>query len=222
MLISHKNKFIFIKPPKTASTSIEAALRQSCGKNDVVTRISEDKKIPNICKHGPRNYNQYGVLMLKLTQHVLPIEVKAADPKIWKGYFKLTVVRNPWDRQVSSFWQQKKRKLEHCLFLKRRFTGWVNSGCPTRGNDHPWGNEKYYFYDNGVPIEYDFVMRFENIIEDFKKVCCLLDLTYHSLPKMKTNTRLSKKHYSHYYSIATKELVGRKNQKTIKYFGYEF
>ena len=37
MIISHTHKFILLKSLKTAGTSIEAALSQACGGQDVVT-----------------------------------------------------------------------------------------------------------------------------------------------------------------------------------------
>ena len=37
MIISHKHKFIFLKTIKTAGTSIQAALEEHCGKDDIIT-----------------------------------------------------------------------------------------------------------------------------------------------------------------------------------------
>ena len=39
MILSHKNKFIFIKSFKTASTSLEIALSKYCGEKDIITPI---------------------------------------------------------------------------------------------------------------------------------------------------------------------------------------
>ena len=51
MIISHKYKFIFIKPEKTAGSSLEIALSKYCDHNDIITTIGEEyirKKIPNL------------------------------------------------------------------------------------------------------------------------------------------------------------------------------
>ena len=40
MIISHKYKFIFFKVSKTAGTSIEIALSEFCGPDDIITPIS--------------------------------------------------------------------------------------------------------------------------------------------------------------------------------------
>ena len=42
MIVSHKNRFIFLKTRKTAGTSIEISLRPYCGPDDIITRITED------------------------------------------------------------------------------------------------------------------------------------------------------------------------------------
>ena len=43
MIISHTHQFIFIKSAKTAGTSIEAALSNSCIENDIVTPLYDYK-----------------------------------------------------------------------------------------------------------------------------------------------------------------------------------
>ena len=37
MIISHENEFIFFKPLKSAGSSVEFALGNQCGKNDILT-----------------------------------------------------------------------------------------------------------------------------------------------------------------------------------------
>lgn len=39
MIISHEHKFIFLKTRKTAGTSVELALRQLCGPDDIIAPI---------------------------------------------------------------------------------------------------------------------------------------------------------------------------------------
>jgi len=40
MIISHEHKFIFLKTKKTAGTSIELALSELCGLDDVITPLT--------------------------------------------------------------------------------------------------------------------------------------------------------------------------------------
>ena len=41
MIISHSNRYIFVKSQKTAGTSIEAALSRYCADNDMVTPLGD-------------------------------------------------------------------------------------------------------------------------------------------------------------------------------------
>ena len=69
MIISHRHKFIFLKAQKVAGTSVEVALAQHCGEDDIVTSISafnpqwnEDRyahpgkepSLPTYVRHGAR------------------------------------------------------------------------------------------------------------------------------------------------------------------------
>lgn len=56
MIISHKHKFIFIKPEKTAGSSLEIALSKYCGQEDIITTLGEEYIRKNLGYLGPRNY----------------------------------------------------------------------------------------------------------------------------------------------------------------------
>jgi hypothetical protein len=42
MMICHRQKFLFLKTEKTVGTTIEAALSELCGPQDVITPFRED------------------------------------------------------------------------------------------------------------------------------------------------------------------------------------
>ena len=57
MIVSHKNKFIFLKTRKTAGSSIEIALSKHCGPEDIITQIapSEEKMRLDMGYRGRQN-----------------------------------------------------------------------------------------------------------------------------------------------------------------------
>ena len=58
MILSHKNRFLFIKNTKVAGTSVEMALSSFCGENDIITPISVKDELERIEKYNSfcRNY----------------------------------------------------------------------------------------------------------------------------------------------------------------------
>ena len=100
MIISHTHKFIFIKPLKTAGTSVEAALSQFCSNNDIVTSLNDywfnrDKNGEWV--HKSMNEGEFH-------QHDDAQTIKKRIPsEIWDNYLKFSMTRNPWDRTLSYF-----------------------------------------------------------------------------------------------------------------------
>lgn len=43
MIVSHKHKFVFIRPKKVAGSSVETALREFCGKEDIATKVRSEE-----------------------------------------------------------------------------------------------------------------------------------------------------------------------------------
>jgi len=106
MIISHKYKFIFIKPTKVAGTSIEVALAKHCGNKDIVTPVTKYSPDSDSEKysHPAKNYTGF-------YNHISPEEIKGkVGEEIYDNYFKFTIVRNPWDLAVSRYWWEEKKK----------------------------------------------------------------------------------------------------------------
>ncbi len=115
MIISHTHKFIFIKSLKTAGTSIEAALSQHCGGNDVVVPINAFAH--NLDESGNPIHKGMNAdeVYRTIGQHVDAATIRAREPaEIWNGYFKFSITRNPWDRALSYFfWDRRKDPAIH-------------------------------------------------------------------------------------------------------------
>src|SRR4026208_1557900 len=60
MIVSHTDKFIFLKTKKTAGTSIELALSELCGSDDVITPLTEIDEAQREGKRGAQNWRLDG------------------------------------------------------------------------------------------------------------------------------------------------------------------
>jgi hypothetical protein len=110
LIVSHEHRFIFLKTRKTAGTSIELALSQVCGPDDVITPLAEADEIVRreLGGRGPQNHTK-PTLRRNAHAHLPAIPVrKIVGPEVWDDYRKLTVERNPWDAVVSLyFWHYR-------------------------------------------------------------------------------------------------------------------
>lgn len=233
MIISHTHKFIFIKSFKTAGTSIDTALSNYCSANDIVTPLNDFRHNRNEkgeFLHKAMNADAYIKLDLPNLQHVeAKIIKKMETPEVWNNYFKFSIARNPWDRAISYFyWNTRnnpaltpKKKFYHHLGvpfdevsqLRKLFSEYIkNTKLPS--------NDPFYVIDNELCV--DSVIRYENLIEDFRNICTKLGLPKIDLPRLKGGIRPGGHHYSEYYDEETREIVAEQHKNDIRLFGYKF
>jgi len=194
----------------------------------VILVISNKNKFAFI--HIPRTAGTSINLVLKkycgeFVKHQSIIDVKRKLKNNFDSYLKFCVVRNPWDRAVSTYeWgiqmvsPYKKRPFWENLGFKE----WAIHEFGTNGNHFAYKEQLQpqldWITDNNGEVSVDFIGRFENLIEDWKLICekCgFLD----KLPHKHDTTR---KKYQGYYDDETKELISKYFQKDIEYFGYEY
>lgn len=127
MIISHSKKFIFIKSNKTASTSLQVFLSQFLDKNqDIISKgLKEDnKKIYELS--GIKNQDWAFYPKKKFIEKILFFNkkkkfnhdtsikdiIKFYGEEMINNYYKITIVRNPFDQIVSSInWHNYYRKV---------------------------------------------------------------------------------------------------------------
>ena len=101
MLISHSNRFIFIKTVKTAGTSVEAFLEPFCCppghrvEHWTPTLISDYGVVGQ--RWPENNLNNFGFY-----NHMPAVEIRDRCPQ-FDEYTRITVVRDPYDRAISYF-----------------------------------------------------------------------------------------------------------------------
>ena len=199
MIISHKHKFIFFKSMKAASTSLEVSLTSVCGADDVITEISYEG----------------------LTGYEHP--VKNDDGffnHIWENYYKISSVRNSWDKLVSHWcWRQREDWLPR-YGNKRRGkqsfgeyleTDEIFKWTPELVNLSEWLSV------NGE-ICTDFLIRFEHLNKDFSSLCAILNISPAALPQAKSGFRKDRKPYWKYYGERQKEIAAKRCETDIKNF----
>lgn len=233
VIISHTHKFIFIKSFKTAGTSVESILSTHCSGEDIVTPLNDyhhnrDEKGQLI--HKSMNAEEYIRLNLPNLQHVDALTIKTrVPPEVWVSYFKISIARNPWDRAVSSFYWEKRN--DPMLNPKKKFYNYLGVPFDELGHlrklfsafvktDQSPNNDRFYTIDDQLCV--DYVIRYETLPEDYRKLCRRLGLPIIDLPRLKGGVRKGRYHYSDYYDEETKDIVAKKHKNDIRLFQYKF
>jgi len=211
-MISHKYKSIFLHIPKAAGTSVERFLRQI------------DSEIPQkiLRKRGFSHF---------LNDHL--------------DYYVFSFVRNPYDRFVSAWkWGELKFSKEGNLpfYQKSRSVSFEEYVLLTtdldyrKDNQNLWSeydeyhtlpqfeffphlNGGHYFTDEINPeFTCDFIGKFENLNQDFNKVCSSIGATELKLPHA-YNSKTFKQ--PHQWTNELKEKVYSFYKKDFEFFSYE-
>jgi hypothetical protein len=200
-MISFQKRFLFVHIPKTAGNSIQTILRHYSEDEIVALRAEQD----GIERFGLRNPSY------KIKKHSTLAEYRAALGEArFRDLYKFTCVRNPWDRMVSYYfgttqlvetWNRKEfRKLILRALSVRDYLQL------DKGEADPFGN-------------IDYIMRFENLADDFRAVSTRLGIPDAPLPQY---NRSNREHYSKYYDAELCELIRKRFAPEINRFGYAF
>ena len=200
-MISIQKRFLFVHIPKTAGNSIQSVLRDY-SEDELVALRSEQDGVERFGLRNPR---------YKIKKHSTLAEYRAALGETQFGnLYKFTCVRNPWDRMVSYYftprqntaaWDRKKFR----TIIVKALSAAEYLGL-NQDKEDPFQNVNY-------------IMRFENLVDDFRIVCRALDISPATLPQY---NRSNREHYSSYYDDELRELVRARFAAEIERFGYTF
>lgn len=263
MIISHKYKFIYIKTSKTASTSIEIALSGILDEKsqDVATTLApEDQEIRNKLgflgptnhkKHTSENrglatsgrFNVRNLLDRQIWRPHTQLKELEMNKKIWneiKEYEVVTSIRNPFDRLVSAyFWNQRKRPFPKLSLIgtgtfSHQIKGYIKDqlgGYDKNFQEFIFGNKKSLLEDVSLrgEIKVNSWIRFESLNYDLNKLTEKLKIDY-DLSKVvtsihaKNNFRKDSLPYQFFYlsNPGTREYVEKLCAKEIDMFSYQF
>jgi len=163
-------------------------------------------------------------LGLPQQKHFTALELKKKfGDKRWNKKFKFAFVRNPWDKVVSHYHYRYRRNEQGIKEDNIDFKQWVKLTYKEK-------NPKYYnipkmfapqmdwITDGNGKIIIDFIGRFENLNQDFKKICKTIGKKM-ELPHLRKS---SHKPYQQYYDNKNRELIEIIFKKDIEKFGYKF
>ena len=230
VIVSHEHKFIFLSTRKTAGTSIELALRQLCGPDDIITPLLEDGEATDTAGRAAQNWVVHSwwqssrpfrkrAWFRKKAQdygfycHIPAKRAKALlnDNRIWRGYFKFAFDRNPWDRQVSAYhfrYRRTNNPPSFSRYMQRRHRPWVN-------------NYEIYSIDGDVCV--DFVGRYESLEQELRRALSQIGIAFEQeLPRAKGNFRPNGRNYREYYDDEEPELIRKWYAPEIDLLDYEF
>lgn len=204
MPISDEHSIIFLHIPKTGGSTIENLLDiREAGDNFFCgTYVTSDIT--------PQHYPY------KKLRSLVP-------PGKWDTYFKFTIVRNPWERLVSTYFNNK-RGINTFEAFVRLLAGLFEQhpglhdgnvdGCKvvqrySLGHVLP----QHLFIGEGVEV-----FRFEN----FQDVAKMLLKRIGTEKPIEHCMRSRHEHYSKYYTLELQEIVGHLYKKDIELLGYQF
>jgi Sulfotransferase family len=225
MIISHKHRFIFLRTEKTAGTSLEFALAPFCGPEDILTGTNPRVALRLGLK--PRKSLRYlpirGALRRSLPQyfglhtHAPAAQVKAfVSDRIFNSYYKFAVERNPWDRQVSLYYQRAQRYLTP----PRDFNRDMNSALYR--SFHYTRLRNWEVYTIGDQIVVDEVIRYETLAQGLATVLGKLGLPGDIEIDSRRSGYRPSCHYRDFYIPRTQQLIADWYSKEIAAFDYHF
>lgn len=226
VLISHPNKFIFVKTKKSASTSIEECLEYyligvpSAGFGEASPeRISFDSYVSARGRVKVPNF---------MAPHISTRElVRLLGAERLASYRKVSCVRNPWDQVVSFFWWRLRRhpywisvaSTAPIMILKLWFSIWYFTNTAKIKN---LSFTQQLSLNGELPPFH--IIRYESAEADLKE---LLKALGHStkdiyLPRRKSNIRSRPEPFQKYYFNFVRNSVSRIRRQDLAKFGYQW
>jgi hypothetical protein len=200
-MISFQKRFLFVHIPKTAGNSIQSALRDYSEDQLVALRKEQD------------GIERFGLLnpKYKIKKHSTLAEYRdALGHDEFCRLYKFTCVRNPWDRMVSYYFTPTQSPE---TWDRKKFRKIISKAVSVadylrldQDEEDPFANV-------------DYIIRFENLTDDFRTVCGTLGISPATLPRY---NRSSREHYSKYYDEELRHLVRTRFAAEIERFGYAF
>lgn len=185
-MISQEHNTIFIHIPRNAGGSISQAL------------YGEDYK-------SPTQEN-----MLK--KHASIKDIKNQNIKGYENYYKWTIVRNPWERELSMYYakQQRLTFVQHLRMNVKPFT---------KIHHYPYGNQVDYIMVDDY-IELDQIVRMEFINDSWPIVC--KNIGFKNITLKTVNESINAQEYGSLYDQEAIDIVAEIRKRDIEFLNYDY
>ena len=247
MLINPEKQFLFFKPLKYAGTSVEHALLNASGADSLCAGSMDG--FDNV-EYEQRNNVFYvdGEKQLRFAQHTYPelFFSRIGNPDFFKEFYKISMVRNPWDALVSYYWwcvrnpdnfpsayidlindddshRDIQMKFETLITVASSYM--FDPIAEAIGFDEDIASPLIFFTEANSKFfldDIDYYIRFENIENDFTVLCDRLSIDRLQLPRHKSNLKKAKFHYSVYYTDWIKRHIKDSFYNLIEQYDYKF
>ena len=176
-MIFFKNlKLIFIKAGRVGGSSFEVALSKFAKNDDIITPIHREEVRAKMGFAKPQNFentlvDSFNVSKILFLKHLIGISkprrfynhMSAAEIKkklgeaLWEKSFKISIIRNPFDQLLSSYFRTLKKEFPKKIDFEEYYLS----------NPHMISfNKSHYEIENKVII--DFFIRYEYFEKDIK------------------------------------------------------
>jgi hypothetical protein len=196
-MIDHNNKLIFVHLEKTGGTSIEKKLT-----NLDWWWVGQYPLLKNLYKYDNGNMKHLSLSMSKIFYK-----------NFYDNYKKFIIVRHPYTLFVSKYFHFNRNKKIDKISKKDIINLIKNSN--TR-----WNIKKLHEF-TGDKENYDYVIKFENLSEDYRDMCKKFNINknYYELPHLYNSSYNKKKDF---LSKEAKEAIRDYSNVYARIFGYDF
>jgi hypothetical protein len=217
MLLSVKYNFLFVHIAKTGGTSVRAALQSLRWRDPWYYPMFVCSRLSHLSGHR---------LGSKFPRHSRIIAAKEMLPEtFFNGLFKFTIVRNPWDLQVSSYHHIRRERPHLIAHINdfEQFVRWkLDPERPYQYHvDTSIQSQLDYLIDLQGNILVDYIGHYETLSDDFSEIIQRIGVKHLQLPHKRKATDRTKD-YRSYYSDDLAALVGNYFRKDIEALGYNF
>lgn len=191
-MLSHQHKFIFVHVSRTGGSSFERLAG---------VPVTSDRRTVH---SGNTDFaDKHATLADYYTNH----------PNQFQSYFKFTLVRNPFERLVSSWrWRCNVVQDHDCSlyeFVQQLPDSWSYL--------HRMKLEHLSFSESVE--QFNFIGRYEKFGEDLGYICNMLALNYDDFPHTNKTGNID---YRQHYNQQTIDLVQRRFRADLEIFNYSF